>query len=268
MFGDTCTDGFSTMCRTYIYRVYNGRRASLVAMLVMILGLLSAGQSPSQAAQVSLAWDAPTTCLDGTPLTNLVGYCVYFGRTDGSYTNRIVTGPASSATVTGLLDGVTYHFVVTASNSKAEESPFSNAIAWNSTDTDVDGLPDAWESRFFGDIAVEDSVPSADADADGIDNLNEYIAGSNPTDPASFCRLTLLMTDGQPNVSFVATRAAGGGYEGKLRYYTLEQSTIPEPGIWSAVFGKANILGQDQSVSQTIGSEAADTCYRLRAWLQ
>ena len=33
---------------------------------------------------VTLAWDAPTTNLDGTPLTALAGYKVYYGRTSAN----------------------------------------------------------------------------------------------------------------------------------------------------------------------------------------
>jgi len=40
-------------------------------------------------------------------------------------------------------------------------------------DTDADGMPDAWEIQFFGNLA---QGPSGDFDGDGISNLNEYLA--------------------------------------------------------------------------------------------
>jgi YD repeat-containing protein len=46
-------------------------------------------------------------------------------------------------------------------------------------DSDHNGLPDAWEQQYFGHIGVD---PSADPDGDGLTNLQEYTAGSNPVD--------------------------------------------------------------------------------------
>jgi hypothetical protein len=45
-------------------------------------------------------------------------------------------------------------------------------------DSDGDGLPDAWEMQYFGDLA---SAASGDPDGDGLTNLEEYQLGRNPT---------------------------------------------------------------------------------------
>ncbi|CAK8725433.1 Parallel beta-helix repeat (Two copies) [Candidatus Electrothrix laxa] len=49
-------------------------------------------------------------------------------------------------------------------------------------DTDGDGLPDDWEEQYFGDLSHE---AFEDYDGDGYSNLEEYEAGSDPTDPSS-----------------------------------------------------------------------------------
>ena len=46
------------------------------------------------------------------------------------------------------------------------------------TDTDGDGIPDAWEIRTFGDPAVADS--GLDRDGDGLTDLEEFNFGSDP----------------------------------------------------------------------------------------
>jgi hypothetical protein len=49
-------------------------------------------------------------------------------------------------------------------------------------DVDGDGLADAWEMQHFGNL---NQNGSGDFDGDGVNNLREYRAGTNPTDPNS-----------------------------------------------------------------------------------
>lgn len=46
------------------------------------------------------------------------------------------------------------------------------------TDTDFDGLPDAWELLHFGNLTA--ATGSIDSDGDGPNNAAEYYAGTNP----------------------------------------------------------------------------------------
>ena len=51
------------------------------------------------------------------------------------------------------------------------------------TDTDSNGLPDIWEQHYFGHLGVD---PNADADSDGLSNLQEYQMHRDPTDPLNW----------------------------------------------------------------------------------
>ena len=62
-------------------------------------------------------------------------------------------------------------------------------------DTDGDGLPDAWELKYFGSLALG---PDDDPDHDNYTNLQEYLGGSNPAHPASIP--TDKDADGLPDV--------------------------------------------------------------------
>src|SRR4030042_1896878 len=44
------------------------------------------------AVDFTLSWDAPTTNADGTPLTDLAGYKVYYGTASGTYGTPINVG--------------------------------------------------------------------------------------------------------------------------------------------------------------------------------
>ncbi|MHC4084938.1 MAG: right-handed parallel beta-helix repeat-containing protein [Planctomycetota bacterium] len=51
-------------------------------------------------------------------------------------------------------------------------------------DSDIDGMPDWWEIRYGLDPAYSDDA-ALDADSDDLSNLNEYLAGTDPTDTDS-----------------------------------------------------------------------------------
>jgi hypothetical protein len=56
-------------------------------------------------------------------------------------------------------------------------------IATDATDSDHNGLIDAWEIRFFGAVGLVGA--NDDSDGDGYTNLQEMLAGSDPLDPNS-----------------------------------------------------------------------------------
>jgi len=86
---------------------------------ICVLCCLLAGASI--AGQVTLAWDP-------SPTTDIAEYRLHYGPASGVYAQSTNT-TATTVTVTGLADGATYYFAVTAVGTNQLESDFSNEIS-------------------------------------------------------------------------------------------------------------------------------------------
>ena len=104
-----------------------------VALAATLLIIVAAMTSTAQAGQVRLSWNAPATNEDGTPLTDLAGYMLYYGRTSGNsggnYEFSVDVGNQTTYTLPGLQDGQLYYFSVTAYDTSDNESGFSNEVS-------------------------------------------------------------------------------------------------------------------------------------------
>lgn len=94
-------------------------------ILVILFGIIPA----AYAGQAILSWDPPTTNADGTTLTDLAGYKIYYGTSTGNYSTVITVGNVTTYTVTGLTDNITYYFATTAYDTSGNESSFSNEVS-------------------------------------------------------------------------------------------------------------------------------------------
>jgi subtilisin family serine protease len=107
-------------------------------------------------------------------------------------------------------------------------------------DTDGNGLPDWWELQYFGHLTGTD--PNADPDHDGMNNLAEWIAGTNPTNAASVLRLTLVSATNASNIVVRWSSVAG-------KNYWLERSTNLATGFNAVV--ATNIAATAPTNTQT-----------------
>lgn len=70
-------------------------------------------------------------------------------------------------------------------------------------DTDGDGLPDPWETR-YGFPTNSPPAVNQDSDQDGMSDVEEYLAGTNPTNAASLLKLDLIIETNVTALRFTA----------------------------------------------------------------
>jgi uncharacterized repeat protein (TIGR01451 family) len=104
-----------------------------------------------------------------------------------------------SAVVSGLTVG-TNTLIVTAADGYLPPDIATNSVqiiyATGLYDGNGDGLPDVWQIRYFGCVTCPAAAPGNDADGDGFSNLQKYLAGTDPTNPAAAFRITAVLTTG------------------------------------------------------------------------
>jgi hypothetical protein len=77
---------------------------------------------------VTLSWTAPTRNDDGSALTDLAGYRLYWGTTPGTYTDSLtIDNPGITTYVVENLAPGTYEFVATSFNEAGVESRYSGS---------------------------------------------------------------------------------------------------------------------------------------------
>lgn len=96
-------------------------------LYVVSLSEFSLDVVSSAPGSIILSWDPPTERDDGSPLTNLAGYKLYWGTALGHYPNLApVPNPGIATYIVDQLPAGTYYLVATAYDSYGIESDFSN----------------------------------------------------------------------------------------------------------------------------------------------
>jgi len=81
----------------------------------------------SDSGSATLSWMAPTENIDGSPLTDLAGYEVYFGKSKDTLDQKVtLTNPSLSTYIVENLEPGTWYFALTAVNQKGVTSELSN----------------------------------------------------------------------------------------------------------------------------------------------
>ena len=86
--------------------------------------------SSSTTGAVTISWTPPTQNTDGSTLTNLAGYHIYYGTSQTSLTKVVnLTNPGLATYVLSNLSAATYYFSLTSVNTSGVESPRSAVVS-------------------------------------------------------------------------------------------------------------------------------------------
>jgi Bacterial TSP3 repeat len=194
-----------------------GRRPRLgaIALWFLIAGLIAGlgAASIAEGANLTLAWDPSANNVDGSPLTDLAGYRIYYGTSSRSYTTIRNVGLVTAASVTNIPSGPACFFAVTAYDTAGNESVFSAELVWTG--------------------------PVVDSDGDGMTDIQELSAGTDPFDPNSVLKMNrLYRPTGAGETGLVVEWSSVTG-----KHYRVERSTnlLTVPVFTSIV---SNISGQ------------------------
>lgn len=108
------------------------------------------------AGDATLFWDPPTLNTDGSALTDLDGYKIHYGTSSGTYTNNVDVGDVTTHQLTGLTDGLTYYFAITAYDTSANESGYSSEV--NKLIQSVGGTPPQITGIYTNNISTSSAT--------------------------------------------------------------------------------------------------------------
>ncbi len=126
------------------------------------------------------------------------------------------------------------------------------AYALASDDTDGDGMNDAWETGFFGDLSQDGT---GDWDGDGVIDLHEHLADTDPTDPLSLLQMEGLNQGGGSDVYTVQWQSVAG------KTYRLLSTDHLAPASWITI--RTGIAATAPQNTETVTNLSGQAYYRI-----
>ncbi len=144
---------------------------------------------------------------------------------------NVVNEPSDSYTITNVQETTKYRVAVRNAATTGLGLGSSLVSITVVADTDGDHVPDDWENMFGLNPANADDG-ALDSDGDGMSNLNEYRAGTNPTNAASYLKVIFEAPDGSTNVlqfEAVAGKTYTVQFRDSLAGSWLKLADVPAP---------------------------------------
>ncbi|MFT5121966.1 MAG: hypothetical protein ACI97B_000591 [Verrucomicrobiales bacterium] len=172
-----------------------------------------------------------------------------------------------SSSATNLVAGTNVVAVeIHQGNGGSSDISFDLALFANvyEIDADSDDMADIWEAVNFGGT---NELGLADFDLDGVNNVLEYGAGTDPTDPNSLFALEIENMGAQNRILFQTYSLAGLVFQLQQRVYDLE-TTTDLMSSWTPVPGYTGIIGDDQPMIHTTPPGRPPSYYRVKVRIE
>ena len=174
--------------------------------------------------------------------------------------SRSITGTGGSAAFTanlGALLPTGRAVTATATDPAGNTSRVSTGVAVTMTSANNDGIPNAWRTQYFGTTTTNAFTAAfADFDGDRVSNLNEFLAGTNPTNAASVFKLTAQNPVATANV--VALNSANGIV---YRVWSRDDLSV---GNWDILADQVIGTGTNIFLADPAASVSAKRFYRAQ----
>jgi len=108
-----------------------------------------------------------------------------------------------------------------------------------------------WQLQYFGCDTCPQSLTNADADSTGQNNLFKYVAGLNPTNPAS----VFVFTNAGTNLMFSPY------VQGRL--YTVLYSPALNPANWQPLITSVTNITSSNAVVRDTSGASSQKFYRV-----
>src|SRR2546427_469300 len=231
--------------------------------LGVALGGVLRRAAPGGAGILDVSWIAPTTNSDGSPMTDLASYRVYYGASNPGASNPPCPGPAffqvASATpsppsnqavtfrLTGLSSGTVYYVSVTAVDTSGNESACATPA---SAVARIDFAVSPTGTVNFGDVNLGSFANrTLSVSNTGGGTISGTVSASAPFSIVSGSAFTLVGVGASqevtvrfsPTTSATATAnvdfAASGGTISRIMTGSAKDATPPTVAITSPTFG-------------------------------
>jgi hypothetical protein len=194
-------------------------KAGYIGQLTEVVSMTETG-TPASVNEGATSQLSGIATLDDTTVTTLTGSDIAWGSVTYPFQsvdgNGVLTAVANVyASPVGTVNGS--YLGATGATSVQVLGPYASS-----------GIADSWFLQYFGMPPNPNAAPTADADGTGQNNLFKYVAGLDPTNPASVFVLRIAAVPGQPTQKNLMYQPIASGHT-----YVMQSVTDLVAGVWS-----------------------------------
>jgi hypothetical protein len=110
-----------------------------------------------------------------------------------------------------------------------------------------------WQAQYFGSVTNTDAAGMADPDGDGMNNTNEYLSGTVPTNSASALRIVTIDRQSGTNISLAWTTVGCHTYVVQTnRPVTIGSVAGNYTNDWTDLNAGVTVLGSGESTNSLV----------------